>query len=132
MRVLLSCAALSIGLIGFATSASAADNAMKVCGAKYQAAKAAKTLPAGETWGAFLAKCRGGTPAATTPTVKPAAAMVAAKPMVKGQKTAAQAAMQQRMQQCAAQWKTDKAAKRIPASQTWPQYWSACSKRLKG
>ena len=30
-----------------------------------------------------------------------------------------------------AQYRADKAAKKIPAGQTWPQYWSACNKRMK-
>ncbi|MBN8815600.1 MAG: hypothetical protein J0J06_09155 [Sphingomonas sp.] len=105
-------------LIGGASAspALAADNAMKVCGAKYQAAKAAKTIPAGETWNQYLAQCRSTLP-------KPAA-----KP---GQPTAAQSAMYARERQCGAQWRADSAAKKVPAGQTWPQYWSACNKRMK-
>ena len=33
--------------------------------------------------------------------------------------------------ECSAQWKADKAAGKIAPGQTWPQYWSACNKRLK-
>ena len=137
-------AALTIG--GAATSpAFAADNVMKVCGAKYQAAKTAKTLPAGQTWNQFLAQCRGtvAKPAAT-PATKPAAPAAAAAAAPKpakvapaakpartpGQATAAQQAMYARERQCGAQWKADKAAGRT-GSQTWPQYWSACNKRTK-
>jgi hypothetical protein len=32
---------------------------------------------------------------------------------------------------CAAEWKADKAAGKIPAGMKWPQYWSACNKRKK-
>ena len=135
-------------LIGGASAspAFAADDAMKVCGAKYQAAKAAKTIPAGETWNQYLAQCRGTLPkpAAVTPPAKPAPAtaskpapapkpaVVAPKPAAKpGQPTAAQSAMYARERQCGAQWRADSAAKKVPAGQTWPQYWSACNKRMK-
>jgi hypothetical protein len=39
-----------------------------------------------------------------------------------------------RMKACGKQWKTDKLAGRVggPNQQKWPQYWSACNKRLKG
>ena len=127
-----------------ATPAFAADNVMKTCGAKYQAAKTAKTLPAGQTWNQFLAQCRASLPktAAVAPsppvvaaTAKPAPAparVATAKPAkTPGQPTAAQAAMYARERQCGAQWRADKAAGKIPAGQTWPQYWSACNKRLK-
>ena len=32
---------------------------------------------------------------------------------------------------CAADWKADKAANRIPVGMTWPKYWSECDKRKK-
>jgi hypothetical protein len=35
-----------------------------------------------------------------------------------------------RMKTCAAEWKAAKAANQVPAGQRWPQYWSACNKRL--
>jgi len=125
-----------------ASPAFAADNAMKVCGAKYQAAKAAKTIPAAETWNQYLAQCRSGmakpaavaTPAKPAPagTAKPARVATPAKPAATpGQPTAAQTAMYARERQCGTQWKADKAAKKVPANETWPQYWSACNKRMK-
>ena len=132
---------------GAAMPARAADDAMKVCGQKYQAAKAAKTLPANQTWAQFLAQCRATLQpaAAAAPAAKPAMASAPAKPApaaaakpaaapktAPGEKTPNQIAAQQRMHECAAQWKADKAANKIPAGQTWPKYWSACSKRLKG
>ena len=121
---------------------AATDNAMKVCGAKYQAAKTAKTLPAGETWNQFLAQCRGSlarpavvaTPAKpiVAAPAKPARVATPAKPATTpGQPTAAQSAMYARERQCGAQWKADKAANKVAAGETWPQYWSACNKRLK-
>ena len=67
----------ALGGIGLSAPASAADNAMQVCGAKYQAAKKANQLPAGQTWNQFLAQCRAGLKGATpTPAAKPVAATV--------------------------------------------------------
>jgi hypothetical protein len=133
-------ALIAAGTIG---TAAHADNAMQVCGAKYQAAKTAKTLPAGQTWNQFLAQCRTTLPkaAAATP-VKPVAPAAVAKPAVvraatpkparvAGQPSAAQSAMYARERQCGTQWKADKAAGKVPTGQTWPQYWSACNKRMK-
>jgi hypothetical protein len=141
-------AAAMLAGIGTAAPAFAADNAMKVCGAKYQAAKTAKTLPAGQTWNQYLAQCRASLPkpAAVTPTkpvvataVKPAVAAkpaptrvaVVKTPRTPGQPSPAQAAMYARERQCGAQYRADKAAGKLPAGQTWPQSWSACNKRMK-
>ena len=49
---------LLIGLGVAAGPAHAADNVMQACGARYQAAKVGKTLPAGQTWPQFLSACR--------------------------------------------------------------------------
>jgi hypothetical protein len=43
----------------------------------------------------------------------------------------AQKANTNRIKECGRRWKADKAAGKTGA-QKWPQYWSACSKRLKG
>ena len=112
-----------------ASGLARADNPMKVCGARYQAAKTAGTLPAGETWNQFLAQCRGtvsGTAAVSAKTTTPAAARLPAAP------SAAMAAMHDRQRKCGQLWQADKAAGRVPAGQTWPGYWSACNTRLKG
>jgi len=139
-------AAAMLAGIGTVAPAFAADNVMKVCGAKYQAAKTAKSIPATETWNQYLAQCRASLakPAAVTAPVKPVPpvatkpaiakpAVVTAKLAAKtpGQPSPAQAAMYARERQCGAQYRADKAAKKIPAGQTWPQYWSACNKRMK-
>jgi hypothetical protein len=39
--------------------------------------------------------------------------------------------MYARERQCGAQYRAEKAAGKLPAGQTWPQYWSACNKRIK-
>ena len=41
------------------------------------------------------------------------------------------AAMRERQKKCGAEWKAAKAAGKIEKDQKWPQYWSACNKRLK-
>jgi hypothetical protein len=135
--------ALALAGAGLVTvaPAHAADNVMKTCGAQYQAAKAGKTLPAGQTWNQYLAQCRAGlkttpaaSPAASTHALAPSAApMAAAKPAshLPGAQSPAMVAMHDRQRQCGTQWKADKAAGKIPAGQKWPQYWSACNKRLK-
>jgi len=46
--------------------------------------------------------------------------------------TAAQLAERERMKKCGAEWKAAKAAGKIEKGMTWPKYWSACNKRLKG
>lgn len=50
-----------------------------------------------------------------------------------GQKprTPGQLASENRMRACGEQWRAAKAANKVPAGQTWPQYWSACNTRLK-
>jgi hypothetical protein len=143
----MAAAAVVLAGVGAAGPAFAADNVMKVCGAKYQTAKTAKSIPATETWNQYLAQCRASlakTAAVTTPAkpivasaakpavaVKPARVVTAKPASTPGQPTPAQAAMYARERQCAAQYRADKAAKKIPAGQTWPQYWSACNKRMK-
>jgi hypothetical protein len=79
--------ALIAGATALVVPAHAANNIMKICGANYQAAKAAKTLPAGQTWGQFLATCRGSAAAAPVAVPAPVAKADAPAPV----KTAAAA-----------------------------------------
>jgi hypothetical protein len=39
--------------------------------------------------------------------------------------------MRARQTKCAAEWKEAKAAGKAEKGQKWPQFWSACNKRLK-
>ena len=48
------------------------------------------------------------------------------KPLTAGQKAA-----RARLKQCGAEWKAAKASGKIKKGEKWPQYWSACNKRLK-
>ncbi len=132
--------AMGLAMVGVSGMARA-DNIMKTCGAKYQAAKTAKTLPAGQTWNQFLAQCRGtagATAAAPAPATAPAATKTAAPsapksaPKSAAAPSAAMAAMHDRQRKCGQMWSADKAAGKIPAGQTWPKYWSACNTKLKG
>lgn len=94
----------------------------------------------------FRAGCmKGAAPAAAAAAVKPAASVAAAPaakavaptaPVVETASpgkplTTAQHASNARIKDCGAQWTATKNAGKIPAGQTWPQYWSACSKRMK-
>lgn len=67
------------------------------------------------------------TAAATTSTTT---AAPAAKP--KRTPTPGQLAARERQKKCAAEWKEAKAAGKVEKGMKWPQYWSACNKRLKG
>jgi hypothetical protein len=51
---------------------------------------------------------------------------------VKKPPTAAQLAERERIKKCGAEWKAAKAAGKVEKGMKWPQYWSACNKRLKG
>jgi type IV secretory pathway VirB10-like protein len=70
-------------------------------------------------------------PSVTTPTA-PTAPIVETtekapkKPMSEGQKAA-----RERQKACAAEWKAEKAAGKVAEGTKWPQYYSACNKRLK-
>jgi hypothetical protein len=70
---------------------------------------------------------------ATAQTAAPAAAATDAKPKAKAKKppTPGQLAARERAKKCGAEWKAAKAAGKIEKGQKWPQYWSACNKRLK-
>ena len=134
--------AAALGM-AWAAPSLAAENVMKACGAKYQAAKAGNTLPAGQTWNQFLSQCRAQmTPAAApaaavTPGAKPAApaaatARTSTRTSTAGRApTAGQLASRDRERACGAQWRAAKAANKVPAGQKWPQYWSQCNARMK-
>jgi hypothetical protein len=64
--------------------------------------------------------------AAAKPT-KPRAA--AAKP---APTSGGRAAMLERQKKCGAEWREAKAGGKVEKGMTWPKFWSACNKRLKG
>ena len=49
----------------------------------------------------------------------------------KKEPSAGQLAMRERQKKCGAEWKAAKAAGKVEKGQKWPQFWSACNKRLK-
>ena len=72
------------------------------------------------------------TPAAAqtaTTSASTATTTTTAKP--KRAPTPGQIAARERMKKCAAEWKATKAAGKVEKGMKWPQYWSACNKRLK-
>jgi hypothetical protein len=56
----------------------------------------------------------------------------AAAPAKTKKESAGRTAMHERQKKCGAEWKEAKAAGKIEKGMKWPQYWSACNKRLKG
>jgi hypothetical protein len=43
----------------------------------------------------------------------------------------AQIALRERQKKCGAEWKSAKKAGKVEKGTKWPQFWSACNKRLK-
>lgn len=63
---------------------------------------------------------------AATPAAKSAKAAKLKKPPTPGQLAA-----RERQKKCGAEWKQAKADGKVAKGTKWPQYWSACNKRLK-
>lgn len=80
-----------------------------------------KSVLAAAIAGAFL----------TAASLAPASAATNDKSVQKRTPTAAQAALRDRQRKCGAEWRAAKAAGKIEQGMKWPQYWSACNKRLK-
>jgi hypothetical protein len=68
----------------------------------------------------------------TMTAVSPLMAQVKKKGAAKSQATAGQMAARERQKKCGAEWKEAKATGKAEKGMKWPQYWSACNKRLKG
>lgn len=87
----------------------------------------------------FAALLAAGLIAAPLPKLAPAAAAQTAQPAAPEKKqakpkkplTPGQLATRERLKKCGAEWKAAKAAGKIEPGMKWPQYWSACNKRLK-
>jgi hypothetical protein len=62
-------------------------------------------------------------------TLPPTSALAAAK---KDAASGGRAAALERQRKCGAEWKEAKAGGKVEKGMTWPKYWSACNKRLKG
>jgi hypothetical protein len=125
----LGCFVLIFAGIAFsATPSFAQKKTVKACQEEWRANKAANEA-AKITEKDFVVKCRAeaATPTATTTTAAPAAAPkpVARKPADPKQAEYA------RERACGKEWKAEKAAGKVQAGMTWPQYWSECDKRKK-
>jgi hypothetical protein len=145
MRHGLSLFFAALGLIfGLSSVGFAQESIMKDCGNQWKAAKAANTVPAGQTWVQFLAECRTKSAANPSPVVSaPAAAPINATnplkpatpvvvtPVDAAKPSGGREAMQARAKQCGAEWKANKAELIKQGYPTWPKYWSACNTRLK-
>jgi len=127
--ILLLCfAVISSGLAFSATPSFAQKKTVKACQEEWRANKAANEA-AKITEKDYVAKCR--TAAATT-TTAPAAPAPAAAPKTAAKKPAdPQEAEHARERACGADWKAEKAAGKVQAGMTWPQFWSECDKRKK-
>ena len=118
-----------------ATSAQALT--VKECSAKYKEAKAAGTLN-GMKWNDFRksqcgAEATAAPAVATPPAAETRPAATEAKPAAAEAKPASggRQAMYARERACGKEWKTEKAAGKIPAGMKWPQYWHECDQRKK-
>jgi hypothetical protein len=120
-------AALATGVLSPAQAKT-----MKECAAEWDKMKAANQT-GGMKYRDFTKQCMSGAaptaiaPAAPAPATTPAPA-TAAKPATG---LTGRQAMVARERACGAEWKSDKAAGKIPAGMKWPQYWSECDKRKK-
>jgi hypothetical protein len=73
--------------------------------------------------------------APVSPMVHSAAAQSKMAPAAKKAKrppTPGQLAARERQKKCGAEWRAAKKAGKVQKGMTWPKYWSACNKRLKG
>ena len=61
----------------------------------------------------------------------PALAQAKQEGATKRQPSAGMLAARERAKKCVAVWREAKAAGKIEKGMKWPQYWSACNKRLK-
>ncbi|HZD92251.1 MAG TPA: hypothetical protein VE224_19315 [Pseudolabrys sp.] len=70
-------------------------------------------------------------PASAAQVALPTTITLAAKQKSKKPPTPAQLAFRARQKKCGAEWRAAKAAGKTNGMK-WPQFWSACNKRLKG
>lgn len=101
--------------------ADAKSTFMQDCSAKWKAAKAANTVPAGTKWADFMkAECAAGTDqSAAAPATTPAKATATTIAKTPAKKVATTATGGTFMQNCSAQWKSLKDAGKVPAGLTW-------------
>ena len=104
----------------FTVHADAKSTFMQVCSAKWKAAKAANTVPAGTKWTDFMkTDCGAGAGTDQTSTTPPAATPAVIKTPAK---KVANTAGDNFMKNCSAQWKAMKDAGTIPDGLKWTQF----------
>lgn len=121
-----------------APAAAGHQTTQQICSQQYQAAKSAGTLN-GQKWPTFLSGCSASikndksdaTVVPPDPSVASAKAVVPAtsangKPLSPGE-----VAFRQRIHECSTEWQGQKAAGKLPAGASWPQFWSQCNTKLK-
>ncbi|WEK51637.1 MAG: hypothetical protein P0Y66_06525 [Candidatus Kaistia colombiensis] len=132
-------ASMSLGLLAATLPASAAakSSAMQSCSDDWSKMKSANKVPDGQTWPKFWSQCSkdyasahpdDGAAAAAAPAAAPAAksaAKTAAAPAAADAKAAGKSTA---MASCSDDWAKLKAANKVPSGQTWPKFWSQCSK----
>jgi hypothetical protein len=128
---LLAAAVFAAALAASASPAQA--KTLKECAAEWDKMKAANQT-GGMKYRDFTKQCMSGAapttaaPTSAAPASATPAPATAAKPATG---SAGRQAMIARERACGAEWKSDKAAGKIPAGMKWPQYWSECDKRKK-
>jgi hypothetical protein len=128
-------ALLAAALATGAAIAPAQAKTMKECAAEWDKMKAANQT-GGMKYRDFTKQCMSGAAPTAVAPAAPASGPASAAP---APATAAKPttgltgrqAMVARERACGAEWKSDKAAGKIPAGMKWPQYWSECDKRKK-
>lgn len=130
--MLVVCSAVIISGLAFsATPSFAQKKTVKACEEEWRANKAANEA-AKITEKAYVAKCRAEAAKPAAPTTAPAAPAATTKMAPAAtKKSDGRQAEYARERACAADWKADKAAGKVPAGMTWPKYWSECDKRKK-
>lgn len=97
-----------------AKSKASGESMMSTCGAEWQKVKDKNKgeAPKGMTWSKYLGEC-------------------SERYAGKFKPTPGQLAMYSRARKCGAEWRAAKEKGRLKKDAKWPQYWSACNKRLK-
>jgi len=121
---------LPLGLVGSVPASAATKSAaMQSCSDDWAKMKSADQVPAGQTWPKFWSQCskdyaaaHPGDGDAASAARSPAGAEPAAAA------TARPATGKAAMAACSDDWAKMKAAGSVPAGQTWPKFWSQCSK----
>jgi hypothetical protein len=129
----LAAAAIATALASGAALSPAQAKTMKECAAEWDKMKAANQT-GGMKYRDFTKQCMSAAAPTAVAPAAPAAPASAPAPATTAKPATGltgRQAMIARERACGAEWKSDKAAGRIPAGMKWPQFWSECDKRKK-